>query len=409
MSEPQNADHWASLASNLGAEPAPEKPKEPVMVEPAEAATEDQSVQAAPSPSTFRPVAKPVPAARRPARPSAWDQLAGDLGIAVPLPPPPPVRPAEVASPSATFVPAPPAEEPPRVVVEAEASLPVWDELEPPATEPESFEPQEALDIMDETADEFGDESSDEIAVTTESIDEQSTTEEGATEERRGRRRRRRRGRGRSREDAPSAETPTANESSEEPDSDESVASEFVESDVDSSAKEDAEEDRSEEGPAERRGRRRRGRGRGRDQVRDEQTGEEETAIVDDEFDFGGTEEEARSDASASDEHDFDGDEEHDGEHDENNEDADEDEDGGESPRIGFRNIPTWQDAIGMMIAKNLESRSRNPGSCAARADVAAAMVEAAVAVAGPSDGDPCFAAPVLITLPRDEITSRRA
>ena len=48
--------------------------------------------------------------------------------------------------------------------------------------------------------------------------------------------------------------------------------------------------------------------------------------------------------------HDFEGDDEHD------------DEDGGESPRIGFRNIPTWQDAIGVMIAKNMESRSRNPG-----------------------------------------------
>ena len=42
--------------------------------------------------------------------------------------------------------------------------------------------------------------------------------------------------------------------------------------------------------------------------------------------------------------------------------DEGEDEDGGESPRIGFRNIPTWQDAIGVMIAKNMESRARNPG-----------------------------------------------
>ena len=41
---------------------------------------------------------------------------------------------------------------------------------------------------------------------------------------------------------------------------------------------------------------------------------------------------------------------------------GEDDEDGGESPRIGFRNIPTWQDAIGVMIAKNMESRARNPG-----------------------------------------------
>ena len=31
-------------------------------------------------------------------------------------------------------------------------------------------------------------------------------------------------------------------------------------------------------------------------------------------------------------------------------------DDGDDSPRIGFRNIPTWQDAIGVMIAKNMES-----------------------------------------------------
>ena len=136
----------------------------------------------------------------------------------------------------------------------------------------------------------------------------------------------------------------------------------------------------------ERRGRRRgRGRGRGR-QVRDEQPAGEEGSVDEGEFDFDGAEEEDTVDTKAAGEqdqdggeHDFDDDEEHDGES---------DEDGGESPRIGFRNIPTWQDAIGVMIAKNMESRSRNPAVRAARAGVAAAVAAVDVAAAaGPIDG----------------------
>jgi ribonuclease E len=47
------------------------------------------------------------------------------------------------------------------------------------------------------------------------------------------------------------------------------------------------------------------------------------------------------------------------------------DEEGGEgepgededSPRVGFRNIPTWQETVGYVIATNMESRAKNPGS----------------------------------------------
>jgi len=236
------------------------------------------------------------------------------------------------------------------MVLEAESLLPVWDELEPPATEPEAFEPQEALDIMDDTADEIVDESSDM------STGKQPGHEEEARDERRGRRRRRRRGRVRSREDAPAADSSAVKGPDEELGADESVVSESLEIEAEITAKEDTEEDRPGDQLTERRGRRRR-RGRGREPIRDEQAGEEEGAIVDDDFDFGSAAED-RDDADASDEHELDGDEKHDDQHIE-----DEDDDGGESPRIGFRNIPTWQDAIGMMIAKNMESRSRNPGS----------------------------------------------
>ncbi len=147
-----------------------------------------------------------------------------------------------------------------------------------------------------------------------------------------------------------------------------------VESDVESAPIEAGDEDRPEGGETERerterRGRRRRGRGRGRDRervregeplARGDAADDEHVDSEGGDFeggDFEGVEEEEGAVAAeAPDEHDvdpghdFEDDEEHD------------DEDGGESPRIGFRNIPTWQDAIGMMIAKNMESRARNPG-----------------------------------------------
>ncbi|MGO9109922.1 MAG: hypothetical protein ACLP9L_11875 [Thermoguttaceae bacterium] len=361
MTEPQKTDHWAALASNLGAEPVLEELKESGSAETPEASAQVQATQSAPPPPVFRPAAKPVSTARRPAHPSAWDQLAGDLGI---TPPPQPVAstapPASVptsAGPRSAVLPF--AELPNEIVdieiEEAEAALPVWADLEPAATEPESFEPQEALDIMDDTADEFGDEASDADTATSESdgersASEHSANEESATEERRSRRRRRRRGRGRGREDAPAEEAGSGNESNEEPTDDNVIFSGSLESDDDSPLAEPAEEDRPEGERTERRGRRRRrGRSRGRDQVRGEETVGEEDSGDDHELDFDGAEEESTVNAEAMDEHDFDGDEDH-------------DEDGGESPRIGFRNIPSWQDAIGMMIAKNMESRSRNPG-----------------------------------------------
>jgi len=251
--------------------------------------------------------------------------------------------------------------------------LPSWGDLEPPATEPESYEPQEALDIMDETADEFDDEESEKAAATTASAGGQSADGENATDERRPRRRRRRRGRGRSREGV-------ANEPGKEVAPEEGVLSESTESSVDDSVhvdgsvQEPAEKERLEGERTERRGRRRRrGRGRGRDQIRDEQPVVKEGAEDDDKLAFAGAEEEGMVDVDvdAADEHDdeYDVDDEHDvGEHDEHDDgEHDEHEDGehdddDESPRIGFRNISTWQDAIGAIIAKNMESRSRNPG-----------------------------------------------
>ena len=89
--------------------------------------------------------------------------------------------------------------------------------------------------------------------------------------------------------------------------------------------------------------------------IRDEHASREtddETDDVDaDQFAFDEAETEGMVQSQDLDEHDggeepdFDDDEEHEF-------DGDEDDDGGESPRIGFRNIPTWKDAIGVMIAR---------------------------------------------------------
>jgi hypothetical protein len=397
MTEPQKADHWAVLATDLGAQPAPEEPKPAVGDESTAAElseAEDMTwegdpqpeavVPAPPPPPVIRPVAKPVTPSRRPARPSAWDQLPGELGITVSPPPPQPI--ASVATPGfergklePRAVEPETTAEPPNVV--PEVALP-WAELEPTVTEPKPFEPQEALDFMDDTSDEFGNE-----------LPEGSTAPgearrgEPQEDEQRSRRRRRRRGRGRGREEregrgpseavAGGASAPHAGEAPAASSELESgtLGSELIDSGTESAGPQPAEEAAAEGDRSERRGRRRRGRGRGRgrnqarddrprsSQPRDEHAPEAE-GDFDDVIDFDDVEEDrtladvglhAEEGAAGheGDEHDFDDD------HDLDHED---DEDGGESPRIGFRNIPTWNDAIGVMIAKNMEARARNPG-----------------------------------------------
>ena len=216
MTEPQKTDHWASLASNLGAEPAPEEPKDgspPKRRKPV--VRQANGAAACRLHPLFRPAAKPAPAPR--GRPSlCLGSIGGRLGN----------RTAATATAARRESPLrlPTSDRHSRreahvtggqrrrediaeiEIAEAELAMPVWDDLEPSATEPESFEPQEALDIMDETADEFGDEESEEPAAAAESPASSRPASERQTEERRPRRRRRRRGRGRGREDASPAE-----------------------------------------------------------------------------------------------------------------------------------------------------------------------------------------------------------
>ena len=338
MSEPQSVDHWGALAGDLGAKPAPERPQ------PTPAASENspkEAPAAAPLP-IFQPPAKTVRPSKRPAKPAGWDQLAGDFGIA---PPPRPVSAAPVVpepmeSKSSWSAPVPtdlddgmgPAE----IAAELEAELTAWDDIDPTATEPRAFEPQEALDVMDETADEVDEEFSGEAAAP-------SGEERPQEREERGGRRRRRRGRGRNRGTAENTEQPIAEPGSEE--TAEGGFGEGLELEPSESAEgETAEHDRGERRP---RGRRR-GRGGDRDRRRDEPVAPEGEFAAEAPDEFGEVDEDETIHAGEEASGDFEGDEELD--------------DGGESPRIGFRNIPTWHDAIGVMIEKNMESRARNPG-----------------------------------------------
>jgi hypothetical protein len=44
-------------------------------------------------------------------------------------------------------------------------------------------------------------------------------------------------------------------------------------------------------------------------------------------------------------------------------EDQADDEGDGRSEQVGFRNIPSWPDTVGLIIAKNMEARAKNPGN----------------------------------------------
>ena len=151
---------------------------------------------------------------------------------------------------------------PAEIAAEIEAELTAWDDMDPTATEPQAFEPQEALDVMDETADEFDEEFSGEAgAASTESTPQER-------DERRGRRRRRR-GRGRNRDAAEGSERPSTEPGQEQ--AADGGFGEGLESEPSEAAADETEDKTSEDDRGERRPRgRRRGRGGDRDRRRDE-------------------------------------------------------------------------------------------------------------------------------------------
>ena len=182
MTEPNSNDHWAALAGDLGAEPVPEKPQ------PTPATTEDPSAEGQQPFAAALPIFKPVAKSVVPRNVRTTPRGVGPTGRGIwyrvrpqPVVSEPPASRAfgfERASPSSprsegqgyrsvstgfseeikTRIPSPPAHlpasdenlAPAEIAAEIEAELTAWDDLDPTATEPRAFKPQEALDVMDE-------------------------------------------------------------------------------------------------------------------------------------------------------------------------------------------------------------------------------------------------------------------
>jgi hypothetical protein len=341
MADQGKSDHWAELASVLGAEPVPVEEKKEEQVEGTETlmaglGVEDPGEPAPPPRSFLPPVsAAPSPPPRRKVAPPNWDQLASDLGVA----------PTEVAHPVPPL-PKPAVDKPP-------FEKPVF--MSPLPEE----EPTEMADVLSDAAEGLS-EVAEELATV---VEELADVVEAPATEKKGRRRRKRRRRSRDEEPARDA-MPRDEEESVFPASAEEAAAMDEDLEREESGEVEpfvpfSEEPRPEGGS--RRGRRRRRGRRERVESREGVPSDDEAEVEEGEVDQFEDAEFAEGDE---------GDEPlpaesfgSTGDFDEGDEDEDEDEDGDDqSPRVGFRNIPTWDEAVGLMIAKNMESRAKNPG-----------------------------------------------
>ncbi len=328
MTDEGKPDHWAALASILGAEPPPvEQPAK----KPPEAAPPAAEAELAEPPRASRTLV--APAAQRTV--SDWGRLAESLGIAVPLEVPEPAPPAarQVAQTNVVEVPLPekvPAS--PRAVA-----------LESVSAELEAVEVTEILPEGGEVpAGAFG------------TVD----TEAGAVEaadredrERPGRRRRKRRRRGRRPDDA----TTVAATEMEDVELELPEALEDAEGSAPLQEAEDLSEapavEREEEEGSERPHRHRRRRKR-RIPAREEEPVESGEDLLEQVADAGeelvereepGEQEEpgpVAEDESSGEVSDLDD----------------------EVERASHHGIPTWEEAVGIVIAANMEARARNPG-----------------------------------------------
>jgi len=342
MTESHKSSHWNSLATELGAEIRPEEPR-PI-----------PAAHVSPPVVPPRRRMEPVAPVERPA--SDWDVLASDLGLQ-PLPP----RPKTPPAPRKPAIPAPPpakpaAEKPPaferKDIPERRLQVERPSAIEEPVAELEDRWPDEVdeLDFIPEAAE------SDTTAV---------PAEETAPKTERKRRRRRRGGRksfDAARDEAAPAERepdlfapPTDDETM--PITAEAEAESGGDLDVDlSSAVAGAETEPSEREDRPRRRRRRRG-GRKNGRAAAEKTLPE---AFEEEEELGlGTEAEPAADEEEivpidSGAADLDA---------QDQEDLDED-DSSLDPRDlkSHRSIPSWSDAIGAIIAVNMEARAKNPG-----------------------------------------------
>jgi hypothetical protein len=323
MTEAKSPSHWDDLASTLGVQ-SPQ---------------EEASHQPTPPPVQPPPARKSAPHPRRQSQAVNWDALAGELGLAPALPPAtapePSFKPIQESTPhgdSAAPAPIstipPIASEPTAVVNQDRRDTP------PPQT------PEESPNFFDERFD------FDEPFDLLESAESAGTTSEPpadsveSAEKRTKRRRRRRRGRG-GRPDA-SEKTATAAEPGDVP---------IPEPQTDLSEQGEAHPAGDESHPGESdkpRSKRRRSR-------RGKKRREPEAPVASDDLatdadDLAGPK--SHIDDSEPPFHDGD--------------DLDLDEGGRDRPaRLGFRGIPTWEEAVGMLIEKNIEARAKRPAAAA--------------------------------------------
>jgi hypothetical protein len=304
MTDPNPANNWDLLASTLGAAPAPdERLKQPA--------------PAAPQPAKPRKgESRPAHAERSaaPAMAANWDMLASELGAApAPAPVAPPPR-AAVAPPSAPEHRRPAA--PPPLPESAEESPNFFDER---------FDFEEPFDLLE--------------AGETRAAGPEPAGEAGEPTEKRPRRRRRRGRRGRGSEQRAAREPGSATPADERPAETDTqsaeetrppVAGEGVESDAPQSQR--RHHDRGQRRRDTRSGSAPEG-GSGRRHSAPPQRPPEAGSIAsedlaDENLEFG--------EAEGADE---------------------------EQPaRLGFRGIPTWEEAVGMIITKNLEARPKRSG-----------------------------------------------
>lgn len=377
MSENEKSSHWQSLASDLGAEAAA-RPVKPQVRPPAVAP---------------RAKKKSAPPPASPPK-GNWQDLAASLGVDVPPPPPKPTvaaKPVEAKQVAAT---AP--ERPPRPAREdREPERRRSRDQEPgrsshrrhqpdhpprpasPQLGPSSGEAVEYVHAEHVDAELVGAEFVDDIDLL-EDLDEplaardataepQEDAARGRDDDQPGGRRRRRRRRGgrhlRKEAEAARSETPRDQASDflevEREETDEAIA-DFLD-DIEATPAVDMDEaegtEQREPGEQRRRGRRRgRGRGRRRDTPRDDvQASAERTSAEDDDM----LDELASIGAPRHDRDEIADDDLADVQ-------ADDDANGdGESDdaemRPSHRAIPSWQEAVGMIVAGNMESRAKNP------------------------------------------------
>jgi hypothetical protein len=336
MTDSPKPSHWNSLAAELGAETRAEEPR-PV------------------SPAHVKPPVvpprrriEPVGRVQRPA--SDWGVLASDLGLE-PLPPRP------KAPPVPPPIPAPPAK--PHVERPAVERREVPERRDVPERQLQVEKPSASAEAVDEVEDRWG--------ADLEDLEADEDTADAATAEpadeappKSGRKRRRRRRGGRkqsegarergahvSAEREPDLFAPPTEEDEAAPSASETEAEPVARAEADSGVSgEEAE-------PAEREGRRRRRRRRGgrkngkpaAEKELAETPEDDEDLTIDGELESLSEEEGTGVDAGAAD---LEGGEE---------EDA-----SGESRDLkSHRSIPSWSEAIGAIIAVNMEARAKNP------------------------------------------------